>query len=497
MRASVGRRSASPGRPREDRRRQLSDDGGSAVRPAGFAALRPTRTGTSPRFFGRDRRGRSTTEDHDDHGQRTDQEVRRPDRRRRRVVHPGARHGDRLPRPERRRQDDDDADDHRPGRRRRPARRVVDGRPVRASCPTRAPSSARCSTPPPCTRAGPAGPTCGCWPRRSASRRRGSTRCSSWSASPTPAGRRIGGYSLGMRQRLGIAGALLADPPVLMFDEPANGLDPEGIRWMRDLLRDHAARGGTVLLSSHLLGEVEHTVDRLLVIGAGRIVADGPVASLLGADGVAVRAADAGRAGRGPARRRVRGRSPAPTARWSSPAPRRPRSAPSRPPAVTCSPSSGRCSAAWRTSSSSSPPRHEPADSHLWSPARMTCHDRLLLPAPVPSSGPPDRSVAARPGGAGDPQVPVHPVGQALARSPRACSPPPRWRSPPRPASEPLGAVAGPLGRTGHADRRWCSSPLGRAVDRGGVDPRHRADDVPARAAARPGAGRQGRSPWR
>jgi ABC-2 type transport system ATP-binding protein len=104
--------------------------------------------------------------------------------------------------------------------------------------------------------------------------------------------RRIGGYSLGMRQRLGIAGALLADPPVLVFDEPANGLDPEGIRWMRDLLRGHAARGGTVLLSSHLLGEVEHTVDRLLVIGAGRIVADGTVAELLGDDGTVVRATD-------------------------------------------------------------------------------------------------------------------------------------------------------------------------------------------------------------
>jgi ABC-2 type transport system ATP-binding protein len=104
--------------------------------------------------------------------------------------------------------------------------------------------------------------------------------------------RRIGGYSLGMRQRLGIAGALLAEPPVLIFDEPANGLDPEGIRWMRDLLRAHAARGGTVLLSSHLLGEVEHTVDRLLVIGNGRIVADAPVAELLGAEGTAVRATD-------------------------------------------------------------------------------------------------------------------------------------------------------------------------------------------------------------
>jgi ABC-2 type transport system ATP-binding protein len=108
------------------------------------------------------------------------------------------------------------------------------------------------------------------------------------------AGRRIRGYSLGMRQRLGIAGALLAEPPVLMFDEPANGLDPEGIRWMRGLLRGHAARGGTVLLSSHLLGEVEHTVDRLLVIGNGRIVADGPVSSLLGSEGTSVRAADAG-----------------------------------------------------------------------------------------------------------------------------------------------------------------------------------------------------------
>jgi ABC-2 type transport system ATP-binding protein len=107
------------------------------------------------------------------------------------------------------------------------------------------------------------------------------------------AGRRIGGYSLGMRQRLGIAGALLADPPVLMFDEPPHGLDPEGIRWMRDLLRGHAARGGTVLLSSHLLGEVEHTVDRLVVIGNGRLVADGPIRTLLGGDGAVVRSVDA------------------------------------------------------------------------------------------------------------------------------------------------------------------------------------------------------------
>jgi len=106
------------------------------------------------------------------------------------------------------------------------------------------------------------------------------------------AGRGIAHFSLGMKQRLGIAAALLGDPPVLMFDEPANGLDPEGIRWMRELLRGHADRGGTVLLSSHLLGEVQHTVDRLLVIGSGRIVADGPIGTLLAGDGVRVRAVD-------------------------------------------------------------------------------------------------------------------------------------------------------------------------------------------------------------
>jgi ABC-2 type transport system ATP-binding protein len=106
------------------------------------------------------------------------------------------------------------------------------------------------------------------------------------------AGRRIRGYSLGMRQRLGIAGALLADPPVIMFDEPANGLDPEGIRWMRGLLRDHAARGGTVLLSSHLLGEVQATVDHLVMIGRGRIVAQGRLDDLLSGGGTVVRGLD-------------------------------------------------------------------------------------------------------------------------------------------------------------------------------------------------------------
>ena len=82
--------------------------------------------------------------------------------------------------------------------------------------------------------------------------------------------KRVGKYSLGMRQRLGIAHALLGDPGVLILDEPANGLDPEGIYWMRGLLRDFADRAGTVLLSSHLLREVEAVADQLIVIGAAR-----------------------------------------------------------------------------------------------------------------------------------------------------------------------------------------------------------------------------------
>lgn len=106
------------------------------------------------------------------------------------------------------------------------------------------------------------------------------------------AGKRIGGYSLGMRQRLGIAQALLGDPQVLILDEPANGLDPEGIAWMRGLLRDFADRGGTVLLSSHLLREVEAVADRLVMISNGRIVAQGSKEELLAGGGTRVRALD-------------------------------------------------------------------------------------------------------------------------------------------------------------------------------------------------------------
>jgi ABC-2 type transport system ATP-binding protein len=93
--------------------------------------------------------------------------------------------------------------------------------------------------------------------------------------------RKAGGYSLGMRQRLGIAAALLGDPPVLMLDEPFNGLDPEGIVWMRGFLRSLAAQGRTVLVSSHLMSEMQDAADQLVIVGRGRMIADTGVSELL------------------------------------------------------------------------------------------------------------------------------------------------------------------------------------------------------------------------
>jgi ABC-2 type transport system ATP-binding protein len=112
------------------------------------------------------------------------------------------------------------------------------------------------------------------------------------------ADRRVKGYSMGMRQRLAIAAALLGDPLVLILDEPTNGLDPPGIRWVRDLLRAEAARGRAVLVSSHLLSEVEQSVDEVVVIAKGVMRASGPIAHVLGGGGepiARVRSADSER----------------------------------------------------------------------------------------------------------------------------------------------------------------------------------------------------------
>ena len=111
------------------------------------------------------------------------------------------------------------------------------------------------------------------------------------------ANRRAGGYSLGMRQRLGLAAALLGDPEVLVLDEPANGLDPQGIRWLRDFLRTLAGEGRAVLVSSHVLAEVAQTADEVVVIAHGKSVAQAPLAELTARSGGGMRVAgpDAGR----------------------------------------------------------------------------------------------------------------------------------------------------------------------------------------------------------
>jgi ABC-2 type transport system ATP-binding protein len=109
------------------------------------------------------------------------------------------------------------------------------------------------------------------------------------------AGRRAGGYSLGMRQRLSLAGALLADPQVLVLDEPANGLDPQGIRWLRELLRSLAAEGRTIFISSHVLAEVEQIVDEVVIIHRGKFIEQATTAELVAraAGGIRVRSPQA------------------------------------------------------------------------------------------------------------------------------------------------------------------------------------------------------------
>ena len=158
------------------------------------------------------------------------------------------------------------------------------------------------------------------------------------------ADRRAGGYSTGMRQRLGLAATLLGDPEVLVLDEPANGLDPQGIRWLRDFLRGAAAEGRTVLVSSHVLSEVEQTVDDVVVIHRGRLVKSGSIATLITATGVRVRSPQGrgarrragARRSRGPRRRRrcswCRRAPPTRSATSPSPSARPCTSSPWRPP---------------------------------------------------------------------------------------------------------------------------------------------------------------------
>ena len=146
--------------------------------------------------------------------------------------------------------------------------------------------------------------------------------------------RRVKGYSMGMRQRLAIAAALLGDPDVLILDEPANGLDPPGIRWMRDLLRSEAAQGRAVLVSSHLLSEVSLAADDVVVIAKGELRASGPIGDVIGAAGetgaVRVDSPDRGGGWAGPSA--PRSSSPARTRRAAGSSCADPTPSPSAPP---------------------------------------------------------------------------------------------------------------------------------------------------------------------
>ena len=175
---------------------------------------------------------------------------------------------------------------------------VRDGDRARAALPRAGPPDApggRADRPArPASRADGLRATCSPWPRATGCPLRGSTRCIDLVGLDSVADDRVRGFSLGMGQRLGIAAALLGDPDVLLLDEPVNGLDPEGIRWVRELLRDLADEGRTVLVSSHLMSEMEDTADHLVVLGRGRLLADVPMAELLGAHAVGAGAHPAG-----------------------------------------------------------------------------------------------------------------------------------------------------------------------------------------------------------
>ncbi len=167
--------------------------------------------------------------------------------------------------------------------------------------------------------------------------------------------KRAGGFSLGMGQRLGIASALLADPETLILDEPVNGLDPEGIRWIRDLLKSLAADGHTVFVSSHLMSEMALTADHVIVVGRGRLMADMPMSELIAqasSNTVVVRSPQAAALGAG-ASSAPTSPSPAPsTTRWRSPA------SPPRRSATGPATSTSACT--------DSPPRRHPSKRPSW-----------------------------------------------------------------------------------------------------------------------------------
>ena len=224
-------------------------------------------------------------------GARPDQEVRHLHRRRQPVLHRRARPDHRLPRPERRGQDHHAAHAARPGQ---PVERG--GHHRRSQLPRHHPAAcrswARPSRPPTSTPAAPVATTCGCWPTRRASGAQRVDEMLELVGIPAAARKRAGGYSMGMRQRLGLAAAMLGDPQVLILDEPANGLDPEGIRWLRGFLRHLSAQGKTVLISSHMLQEVEQTVDDVVIINNGRLIKQGAMDDLHGEAHTIVRTTD-------------------------------------------------------------------------------------------------------------------------------------------------------------------------------------------------------------
>ena len=204
---------------------------------------------------------------------------------------------------QRRRQDDDDADPHRPHPPRRRAGRAARPavRAARPAAPVRGRGAHRVAGVLPVP-VGPREPARARRDRRPGARQPASTSCWSWSNLRERAGDKVSGYSLGMKQRLGIAAALLSDPRLLLLDEPANGLDPAGIVGMRDTLRALAAAGKTVFVSSHILSEVQQLVDVVGIIARGRLVREGPVEDLLreaGLDPHPRRARRGGRRGRG------------------------------------------------------------------------------------------------------------------------------------------------------------------------------------------------------